>query len=227
MESASQFCLWPLKRRRGLFACFHFRGKCSRLPLALNVRRAQATKGTTMADDDDDEDDEEEDEEEEKSGGSLKMILIAVGVLVVLVVGGGGGAFYFGALDDLLGLETSEQAAKREARELAAIEAALPPVFHEFPVLVVDLKQPSKKRRSPYIKISVVAELSQKNAERLKVIEVKILDGFQTHLREQTRDDVSGKAGTDKLRLAFLDIVNNAMAPGRVEAVHFRQIILQ
>ena len=56
---------------------------------------------------------------------------------------------------------------------------------------------------------------------------MKILDGFQTYLREQTRDDVAGKAGTDKLRIKFLDIVNNAMAPGRVEALHFRQIILQ
>ena len=177
--------------------------------------------------DEDENGDEEEDEEEEKSGGSLKMILIAVGVLVVLIGGGGGAAYMFGALDDLLGLETSEQAAKREAAELAAIEAALPPVFHEFPGLVVDLKQPSKKLRTPYIKIKVVAELAPKNEERLKLIEVKILDGFQTHLREQTREDVAGKAGTDKLRLEFLEIVNNAMAPGRVEAVHFRQIILQ
>ena len=178
-----------------------------------------------MADEDDDEDEEEENEEE-KSGGSLKMILIAVGVLVV-VGGGAGGAYMFGALDSLLGLETSEEAAKREAAEKAAAEAALPPVFHEFPVLVVDLKPTSKKRRSPYIKITVVAELAPKNEERLKLIEVKILDGFQTHLREQTREDVAGKAGTDKLRTAFLDIVNNVMAPGRVEAVLFRQIILQ
>ena len=180
-----------------------------------------------MADEDDEDDEDDDEEEEEKSGGGLKMILIVVGVLVVLVVGGAGGAYMFGALDDLLGLESSAEAAKREAAELAAAEAALPPVFHEFPVLVVGLQQPSKKRRSPYIKIKVVAELAQKNEERLKLIEVKILDGFQTYLREQTRDDVAGKAGTDKLRITFLEIVNNAMAPGRVEAVHFRQIILQ
>lgn len=179
-----------------------------------------------MADEDDETDDEEE-EEEEKSGGGLKMILIAVAVLVVLIGGGGGAAFYFGALDDLLGLETAEQEEKRVAAELAAIEAALPPVFHEFPVLVVDLKQISKKRRAPFLKIKVVAELAPKHEERLKLIEVKILDGFQTHLRGQTRKDIAGKEGTDKLRLAFLDIVNNAMAPGRVDAVHFRQIILQ
>jgi flagellar basal body-associated protein FliL len=154
------------------------------------------------------------------------MILIAVGVLVVLI-GGGGAAFYFGALDDLLGLETAEQEEKRVAAELAAIEAPLPPVFHEFPVLVVDLKQISKKRRTPFLKIKVVAELAPKHEEHLKLIEVKILDGFQTHLRGQTRKDIAGKEGTDKLRLAFLDIVNSAMAPGRVDAVHFRQIILQ
>lgn len=179
-----------------------------------------------MADEDEETDGEDEDEEEEKSGGGLKMILIAVGVLVVLI-GGGGGAYMFGALDDLLGLETAEQEEKRVAAELAAIEAALPPVFYEFPVLVVDLKQTSKKRRTPFLKIKVVAELAPKHEERLKLIEVKILDGFQTHLREQTRKDVAGREGTDKLRLAFLEIVNNAMAPGRVEAVHFRQIILQ
>ena len=130
------------------------------------------TKGITMADEDDDDEEEEEEEEEaeeEESGGSLKMILIAVGVLVVLVVGGAGGAYMFGALDDLLGLETSAEAAKKEAAEKAAAEAALPPVFHEFPVLVVDLKQPSKKRRSPYIKIKVVAELAQKNEGSLAV----------------------------------------------------------
>ena len=180
-----------------------------------------------MADEDDETGDDEEDEEEEKSGGSLKMILIAVGVLVVLIGSGGGAAFYFGALDDLLGLETAEQEEKRIAAELAAIEAALPPVFHEFPVLVVDLKQISKKRRTPFLKIKVVAELAPKHAERLKLIEVKILDGFQTHLRGQTRKDIAGIEGTDKLRVSFLKIVNNAMAPDGVEAVHSRQIILQ
>ncbi len=172
-----------------------------------------------------DEGDDEEAEEEE-SGGSLKLLLIALGVLIV-VVGGAGGAYMFGALDSLLGLEISAEAAKKEAAEKAAAEAALPPVFYDFPVLVVDLKQTSKRRRSPFIKIKVVAELAEKNEDRLKQIEVKILDGFQTHLREQTREDVAGKAGTDKLRITFLEIVNNAMAPGRVEAVHFRQIILQ
>lgn len=180
-----------------------------------------------MADEDEETGAEEEDEEEEKSGGGLKMILIAVGVLVVLIGGGGGGAYMFGALDDLLGLETAEQEEKRVAAELAAIEAALPPVFYEFPVLVVDLKQTSNKRRTPFLKIKVVAELAPKHEERLKLIEVKILDGFQTHLRGQTRKDIAGREGTDKLRISFLEIVNNAMAPGRVEAVHFRQIILQ
>ena len=165
-------------------------------------------------------DDEEEEEEEGKSGGSLKLILICVGVLVV-VVGGAGGAYISGALDSLLGLKSVDEEAEK-----AAAEAALPPLFHEFPELLVDLKQATKKRRSPFIKLKVVAELAQKDGERLKLVEVKILDGFQTHLREQTRDDVAGKAGTDKLRTAFLGIVNDAMAPAGADAVLFRQIIL-
>ena len=175
-----------------------------------------------MADDDELDDDEGEEEEEGKSGGGLKLILISAGVLV-LIVGGAGGAYMSGALDSLLGLESADVAAEKAAAE----EAALPPVYYEFPELMVDLKQTTRKRRSPFLRIRVVAELAQKDEERLKLIEVKILDGFQTHLRGQTREDVAGKTGTDKLRAAFLDIVNNAMAPARIEAVLFRQIILQ
>jgi len=166
------------------------------------------------AEDEPDDDEESGEEEGGKKGGKKKLILI-IAISVFVLTGGFLGAYLFGALDFLFG-ETVEEPVKI---------VLLPPIYHEFPEIMVDLK--STSRRTRYIKVKAIAEVSGTHAARIKELDPKIKDGFQTWLRQQTRKDLTGTAGTEKMRAAFLQVVNEALAPDVAESVLFKEILLQ
>jgi flagellar FliL protein len=155
---------------------------------------------------------------EEKAGRRWLAILAAA---VLFLTGSVGGAFVTGLLDPLIG-------ALGEARE-AAEEAAAPsgpPVYFEMPEMMVDLK-PGRRRRE-FIKVAVVIELAEEEDKlRLQEFQPRILDSFQSYLRDQARADLVGKAGAERVRLEFLTVVNDHMAPARARNVLFNKILLQ
>ncbi|MBT4933788.1 MAG: flagellar basal body-associated FliL family protein [Rhodospirillaceae bacterium] len=159
-----------------------------------------------------DEDGEEEDEEEGSGGGKKKLFLI-IGVVVLLLGGGGAGAYFMG----LFGGE-------EEVPEVVVIPPG-PPVYHEFPQLVVDLKK--KGARTNYIKLKVVVEIVTRDLPLLVAQELKIVDKMQGYLRSQTRDEVAGGAGTENMRAGITKIVTEIMGEVKVEGVLFREILLQ
>lgn len=147
-----------------------------------------------------------------KTGGKKKLImLIAISVLVI--AGGVGGAFFMG----LFGGEKS-------VPEVVVIPPG-PPVYFDFPPLVLDLKKTSQ--RVNYIKIKVVAEIATRDLPVLKENELKITDGIQSYLRSQTRDSLTGAAGTERMRTNIEKIINKIIAPVKFEGVLFREILLQ
>ncbi|MBL6957876.1 MAG: flagellar basal body-associated FliL family protein [Rhodospirillales bacterium] len=172
-----------------------------------------------MADDDDateDDDPEEMDGEEEESGGGKKKLIIII-VIALLVLGGGGGAAYFF-------LAGGDDAKKQE--EAKKDEPPAPPVYHEFPQILVDLK--TKRGRSRFLKLKVMAEMgAQEDLATMKSYEPKIIDGFQTFLREQDPKSLSGREGTEKMREAFLGVAQGAIGAKKVKAILFREILLQ
>jgi len=167
--------------------------------------------------DDDDLDDDENGEEEPKKKRDLKtLLMMACTGLLGLVIVGGVVAFFLGFLDPLFGIE-------RE-RTKAEIELGSP-VTHELPEIKADLK--TGKCRAPFLRATVVVQLGDHDLEKLQSKDAEILDGITTYLRDQERQDMSGKAGTDKLRFDMVRILNNIIAPGRVHGVLFKKIILQ
>jgi len=175
-----------------------------------------------MSDDTTDEDAPEENEDSsedsaEGSGGKKKLILIIAGVVVLILVGVGG-AFVMGAFDSLLGK------GKHEVEEVVEIPPG-PPVYHEFPQMVVDLKKTGS--RIHYIKIKVVAEIVTRDLPLLVAAELKITDKIQSYLRSQTRKDLAGGAGTERMRTDIDKIIAKVMGPVKVEGVLFREILLQ
>ncbi|HER26886.1 MAG TPA: hypothetical protein ENI69_07230 [Rhodospirillales bacterium] len=171
-----------------------------------------------MADDKPDKDEDEKGEEqggeeEGSSGGKKKLILIIVGV-VVLILAGVGGAFFMGVFGG----------GEPEVEEVVVIPPG-PPVYHEFPLMVVDLKKTSA--RINYIKIKVVAEIVTRDLPLLVEAELKIIDKIQTYLRSQTRKDLAGGAGTERMRKDMTKIIKDIIAPVKFEGVLFREILLQ
>jgi flagellar protein FliL len=144
---------------------------------------------------------------------SLKMILIAVGALAVL--GGGGGAGYYFFL---------RHPAEQHKPEPVA---AKPAVFVDVPDVLVNLSNAGNDR-TQYLKVKIVLELPDaKLIEQIQPLMPRVLDAFQTYLRQLRPTDLDGSAGVYRLREALTKRVNAAIAPNHVAAVLFKEIIVQ
>lgn len=169
-----------------------------------------------MSDEEDEIDDEEEDgeEEEEGSGGGRKKLILIISIVVLVLIGAGAGAYFMGLFG---GGEPVEE-------EVVVVPPG-PPAYHEFPLMVVDLKKSSN--RTNYIKLKVVIEIVSRDLPLLVAQELKIVDKMQGYLRSQTREDVAGGPGTENMRNGITNIVTEVMGEVKIEGVLFREILLQ
>jgi len=145
-----------------------------------------------------------------KSKFGKKQIMIAGGVAALLVAGGG--AYMF------LGASEHEEA-------VAAVEKK-PVVFIDMPDMLVNLVAPSD--RPKYLKIKIALEVAdQKTAEEVTPLMPRVTDSFQTHLREMRPEDLEGSAGMYRLREELLRRINQAIYPAKVDAILFKELLVQ
>jgi flagellar protein FliL len=144
---------------------------------------------------------------------SKKLIIMAAAGLLV-VGGGGGGAYFF-----LSG---------KKAHEEKPVQALVkPPAFFDLPEVLVNLQSPGNGR-AVYLKAKIVLEFEdQKLVEQAKPLMPRVMDTFQTYLREMRASDLEGSAGLYRLRDELTRRVNLALAPGKVNAVLFKEIVVQ
>jgi flagellar protein FliL len=142
----------------------------------------------------------------------LKLIVMVVGVLAIL---GGGAAVYF----FMFGKKGEEHA--------EAAPPQKPPAFVEVPDLLVNLVG-SPGDRVQYLKVKVVLEVKEeKQVEAIKPTLPRVIDIFQTYLRELRPSDLNGSAGLFRLKEELTKRVNVALAPQQVNAVLFKEIVVQ
>ncbi len=178
-----------------------------------------------MSDDLEDDDDpkdgpkegEEPDGEEAEKGGGKKKLILIIAVAVFLIAGGVMAAFFMGFLDPLLGIE--------DEAKVEAPPPLLPTIYYDLPEIMVDLK--SNGRRTRYIKVTVIAEISKTFEPRIGELKIKIKDRFQSWLRQQTREGLSGTAGTEMMRAGLLVVLNKILAPDYAKSILFKEILLQ
>ena len=63
--------------------------------------------------------------------------------------------------------------------------------------------------------------------EAVKPVMPRVVDAFQVHLRELRVTDLEGSAGLYRLRDELTKRVNLAVAPNKINAVLFKEIIVQ
>jgi flagellar FliL protein len=144
---------------------------------------------------------------------SLKLILMAVGGLVALF-GIGGGAYYF-----LFAGHSSAEAAAPEIK---------PAIFVDMPEVLVNLSNNAGSDRTQYLKVKVVLEVpDQAMSAQIQPIMPRLMDTFQTYLRELRPADLDGSAGLYRLKEELTRRVNAAISPGRINAVLFKEIVVQ
>ena len=178
-----------------------------------------------MADEDEDFDDVGEDNEEDGSpsekGGKNKL-LIVVALVIFLVVGGVAGAYFTGLLDPIIAMIVGEEIVEGDD-EITSYENA---VFYDVGELLVNLN--TGGRKSSFLKIRMSLELEDPNdIQRIESIMPRIIDNFQTYLRELRIEDLKGSAGMYRLREELLARASAAAAPVKVSDVLFKEMLVQ
>lgn len=178
---------------------------------------------------------------DDAKGGGLKKILIIV-VPLLLLVGGGAGAYFSGMLDSLLGKPAEEEVEGEHAAEGEGAKAAehgkaaegghggkegeASGAFLPIPPIIVNLS--SDDDTSRFLRLTVQLELEDP-AERAAVEAVipRVLDQFQTYLRELRVKDLRGSSGIYRLQMELLWRVNQAAYPSKIKDVLFQEILIQ
>jgi flagellar protein FliL len=143
----------------------------------------------------------------------LKFLIIG-GAAFVLLAGGGSGAYFY--------LSSKNTAKAKE--EAQTVKTA---VFVDLPEVMVNLSTASTER-TQYLKIKIVLELpNQKMIEQIQPIMPRVMDAFQTYLRELRPSDLDGSAGLYRLKEELTRRVNASIAPSRINAVLFKEIVVQ
>ena len=145
---------------------------------------------------------------------SMKVMIIAAAGL--LVVGGGGAAGYIFFFK------------KSGSHEAAAVQTgAKAATFVDLPDVLVNLSNAGTDR-TQYLKVKIVLELPDaKLVGEIQPLMPRVMDAFQTYLRELRPTDLDGSAGLYRLKEELTRRVNAAVAPNRVTAVLFKEIVVQ
>jgi flagellar FliL protein len=142
----------------------------------------------------------------------LKMMIIIAAAGIVVLGGGAAGAYLF------FGHSSSDK--PKEA-------AVKPATFVDLPDVLVNLSN-SGADRTQYLKVKVVLELPDAAlVQQIQPLMPRVMDAFQTYLRELRPTDLDGSAGLYRLKEELTRRVNAVVAPNRITAVLFKEIVVQ
>lgn len=150
---------------------------------------------------------------DEAAAPKSKFKLIAI-VVAVLVLAAGGGAWFFLFSHP----KDSHAEVKPEAKPLA---------FIDVPEILVNLAG-NPGERVQYLKTKVVLEVKDAaQVEKITPSMPRITDMFQTYLRELRSSDLNGSVALFRLKEELTRRVNAAVSPNQVNAVLFKEILIQ
>ncbi len=137
--------------------------------------------------------------------GLNKFILIGAAAALLLVMGG---SYFF--------LTGHKEHAAEAPKTL----------FYDLPDMTVNLS--ASPDRTQYLRVKVTLEVDNGQViDAIRPVMPRVIDTFQTHLRELRITDLEGSAGLFRLRDELTRRVNLAIAPNRVRAVLFRELVVQ
>ena len=153
--------------------------------------------------------------------GKKKLLIVAVAGLLVLI---GAGLFFSGVLGG--GEEKHEEPQLTEEQKAEAAKVAATPVYYELPQFLVNLN--SGTGRASFLKMAVTLELRDAAAVALMdANKPRVVDVFNTYLRELRPGDIQGSAGIYHLRGELLARLNSTIEEGVVKDILFGEIIVQ
>src|SRR5471032_2697860 len=173
---------------------------------AAKAKQAEAER------DDAPDDDSEKPAAAPKRKLPLKLIGMATGGLLAVVILGGGAYWYFGSSGHYKPVEV----------------VVKPAIFVDLPDVLVNLSNAGSADRAQYLKVKIVLELPDAAVVgQIQPLMPRVMDAFQTYLRELRPTDLDGSAGLYRLKEELTRRVNAAVSPNRITAVLFKEIVVQ
>jgi flagellar FliL protein len=146
----------------------------------------------------------------------LPIKLIAIGAAAFLLVAAGGTTAYM-----------MFSGKKKAEEEKAAAPVVKPVAFLDLPDVMVNLSSPGSDRPH-YLKLKIALEVAdQALVPQIQPLLPRVMDAFQTYLRELRPMDLEGSAGLYRLKEELTRRVNAAIEPARINAVLFKEILVQ
>ncbi len=153
-------------------------------------------------------DDEDAPQEAPKGGGRKKLVMAAAAVL--LLAGAGGGWFL------------------SAGKSGPAVEKPKPASFVDVREMMINLASEPNQERPRLLKFKVALEVKDpKVAAEIQPLLPRVEDSFQVYMRELRASELDGSAGVYRLREELLRRVNVAVHPARVDAILFKDLIVQ
>jgi flagellar FliL protein len=153
-----------------------------------------------------------------------KLPLIGGALAAVLLVGGGGWWFF------LKGKPKAEQTAQQAsgAGPSAGSGPRKPAAFVDLPEFTVNLAAGGQQDRQQFLRMKIALEVQeQKVVTEIQPMMPRVLDTFQVYMRELRPQDLEGSAGLYRLKEELTRRVNVAVFPAKVEAVLFKELMVQ
>lgn len=173
-----------------------------------------------------------------------KTLVLFIILPALLILGAGGGAAFFLLkpkaevhADAGHGKEKSKKGHGKEKEKKGghgSADAESGPVVTEgdgvyyvaLPQMLINFS--TDDGRPAFLKLRVTLEAPDEDVAYAVEPELpRIMDQFQGFLRELRMDDISGSAGTARLRLELLRRVNLAIAPAQMNAVLIEEMLVQ
>lgn len=169
----------------------------------------------------------------EKKKVSGKTVVLAVGGLVILGTVGMLISSFFGGSDapeddPEIARLADEAAARREAAELEVERSG-----EDLEVLFIELDEQrfnlnTGGQGSSFLSAKIVLEVERESFKAdIEAKMPRILDEFNTYMRELRPEDLHGAAALFRLKEELLMRINQAVAPTRVKDVLFQQFLVQ
>ncbi|TXM96166.1 flagellar basal body-associated protein FliL [Methylobacterium sp. WL103] len=148
-----------------------------------------------------------------------KKKLVIIAAAAVLLLGGGGGAF-------VMKKRAAAQAETEHAADKAEVKQ--PSVFLDVREMVMNLSPEPGSDKAKFAKLRIALELKDAKVENeVKPLMPRVEDALQVYMRDMRSSDISGSVGMYRLREELLKRVNVAVYPAKVEAVLFKDVIVQ
>jgi flagellar protein FliL len=173
--------------------------------------------------------------EDGEGGGKRKLKLpgnklMIIGAAVSLLAFGGGGFWFYKKNKGEPEQMASQQGdPKASAAAPAQTGPKKPSAFLDLPEMTVNLAAGSGQQdRQQFLRMKIALEVGeQKVVTEIQAMLPRVMDTFQVFMRELRPQDLEGSSGLYRLKEEMTRRVNVAVYPARVDAILFKELMVQ